>query len=188
MTENQSHWTARSTKKFLYRIASDFIEQLRDRIDALKWSQKRLAKELRVTEGRISQVLNNPGNLTLETMVDWARILGMKVSIIAYFDKNDPNNELGPVNAEIFRLCWEKARSPRSFLEIQPPIHQQMAKTDRAVVRLTEMDACSIIERKTASNEPSHARLGAYQLSQLNFEKMEKTKEISHGRAFTNNV
>ncbi len=112
------HWTNKDTKSFSYSIASDFIEQLRDRLEEIQWSQARLAKELKVTRARVSQVFGNPGNLTLETMIEWARIVGMKVSIVAYFD-SDPTNEWGPVNAEMFRQSWVKQGRPRSFFDLR---------------------------------------------------------------------
>lgn len=117
MTTYTAHWTEESPKKFAYRIASDFIEQLREKIKG-KGAQKRLAKKLNVSPGRISQVLNNPKNLTLETMVEWARALGLKISVIAY-DDDDKKNERGPINAEIFRLCWEHAKKPADMWEFQ---------------------------------------------------------------------
>jgi len=67
-----------------------------------------------VTDGRISQVLNNPGNLTLRKVVEYARALGMKVSIVAYED-GDPDNVSGPINSEIFNMCWKKAGCPNDF-------------------------------------------------------------------------
>ena len=73
-----------------------------------------LAKKLGVTTGRISQVLNDPGNLRLKTMIKYARALGLKISIVTY-DDNDPNNLKGPVDAEIFEQCWLRAGKPLDF-------------------------------------------------------------------------
>jgi transcriptional regulator with XRE-family HTH domain len=112
------HWTEASPKKFAYRIASDFIEQLRQRMAKDGWTQRKLAKKLKVSAGRISQVLNNPGNLELETMIQWARCLGMKVSVIAYYD-GDKLNERGPINAEVFRAVWENASRPTDMWAIK---------------------------------------------------------------------
>ncbi len=36
---------------------------------------------------------------------------GLFVSVVAYDDGDEPNGN-GPINAEIFRLCWEKANKP----------------------------------------------------------------------------
>jgi len=71
-----------------------------------------------LSKGRISQVLNNPGNMTIGNIVKFARAVGLKVSILAY-DDNDSGNEKGPINSEIFRICWENAGKPHDFWSIQ---------------------------------------------------------------------
>ena len=112
------HWTERSNEDFLFRIAADFITQLEDKMESLPMSQDELAQRLNVTKGRVSQILNNPGNITLSKIVKYARTLGLKVSIVAYED-NDPNNENGPINSEVFSICWEKSGKPRDFWAFQ---------------------------------------------------------------------
>jgi len=111
------HWTEESADAFVYRIASDFVEQLEQKRKTLKWTRKRLAHEVHLSTGRVSQVINNPGNLTLELIVKFARALQMKVSVLAYEDK-DPENVNGPINAEVFRVCWENARKPTAKWQI----------------------------------------------------------------------
>ena len=71
----------------------------------------------RVSPGRVSQVLNNPGNLTLKNTVRCARALGMKVAVVAYED-GDPKNKKGLVNSEIFHACWKNAGSPSDFFAL----------------------------------------------------------------------
>ena len=110
----KTHWTERSNKDFLFRIAADFIAQLEDKMESLPMSQDELAQRLGVTKGRVSQILNNPGNITLGKIVEYARTLEMKVSIVAYED-NDPNNERGPINSAVFNICWEKYGKPQDF-------------------------------------------------------------------------
>lgn len=110
----KTHWTERSNKDFLFRIAVDFIAQLEDKMESLPISQDELAQRLGVTKGRVSQILNNPGNITLGKIVEYARTLEMKVSIVAYED-NDPNNERGPINSAVFNICWEKYGKPQDF-------------------------------------------------------------------------
>jgi len=110
----KTHWTERSNKDFLFRIAADFIAQLEDKMESLPMSQDELAQRLGVTKGRVSQILNNPGNITLGKIVEYARTLEMKVSIVAYED-NDPNNEKGPINSAVFNICWEKYGKPQDF-------------------------------------------------------------------------
>lgn len=106
-----THWTENSPQKFAYRVASDFTEQVRAALKAKKWSQNKFAKKLGLTPGRVSQILNNPGNLTLETMALWARKLGGKV-VVSYYEDGDSRNQRGPINGEVFRLCWVKAGRP----------------------------------------------------------------------------
>ncbi|CUS33503.1 helix-turn-helix transcriptional regulator [Candidatus Nitrospira nitrificans] len=105
-----AHWTEKSLSDFIYRVGADFVFQLDNKID----SQKALAETLSVTKSAVSQKLNNPGNLKLETMVKYARALGLKVSVVLY-DDGDRDNERGPINSDIFRICWENAGKPKDF-------------------------------------------------------------------------
>ncbi len=118
MTTQTAHWTESSPQNFAYRVASDFVEQVRELMKTKGWSQNKFAKKLNLTPGRISQILNNPGNLTLETMAAWARKLGVKMTVTLY-DDGDRGNKRGPVNAEVFRLCWEKAGRPIYMREVE---------------------------------------------------------------------
>lgn len=112
MAELNKHWTEKSTDDFLYRIGADFVSQ----IERLLGTQSKasLARKLGVSAGRISQVLNNPGNLTLKTMIEYARALGLKISVVTY-DDGDPKNLNGPVDAEIFEQCWIRHGKPLDF-------------------------------------------------------------------------
>ena len=65
-------------------------------------------------------MLNNPGNLTLRKMIQYARAMGKKVAIIAY-DDNDPQNMKGLVNAQVFERCWERAGKPVDFFSFEEP-------------------------------------------------------------------
>jgi transcriptional regulator with XRE-family HTH domain len=103
------HWTEQNPEDFLYSIASDFVEQLRAKMTALGMSQSKLARCAKVSKGYVSQVFNDPGNLTLVTIVKFAKAVGMKVSVVGYEDA-DPAR--GPVNAEVFRICWERQGKP----------------------------------------------------------------------------
>ena len=114
----ERHWTERSIKDFIFKIAADFIVQLEDKMESENISQKKLAEKLKLTKGRVSQVLNHPGNLTIDKIVKYARALNMKVSIVAYED-NDTENERGPINSEVFKICWEKSGKPSDFWSFQ---------------------------------------------------------------------
>src|SRR5437879_5129586 len=106
MEKLKQHWTARSAADFAYRIASDFVAQLEKKIEKEGITQKQLADRIGISVGRVSQVLNDPGNLRLESTVQFARALGMKVSVVAYED-GDHENHNGPINSEIFYVCWK---------------------------------------------------------------------------------
>lgn len=108
------HWTNRSAKAFVYRIAFDFITQIEKIMASEPVTASELAKRLNVSKGRVSQILNDPRNLTLQTIVEWAQALGVKVAVVAY-DDGDVDNDDGPINPQIFTTCWEKSGKPTDF-------------------------------------------------------------------------
>lgn len=132
----KAHWTARSNNAFLYKVVDDFIIQLEKKMEAANISQGRLAKKLRISKGRVSQVLNNPGNVSLRTVIKFARSLNLKVALVAYED-NDPKNTKGPISPEVFMGCWEKHNKPRDLWETKS------LREDQALsVPLSVMDQC----------------------------------------------
>jgi hypothetical protein len=109
------HYTSTNQEALVERVTSDFIGQIAQRLEVSDTPQIELAKKLGKSESEVSQVLNlNRINLTLKTMVGYARALGMKVAVIAY-DDGDPTNENGPVGSEIFTLSWEKSGKQRDI-------------------------------------------------------------------------
>ena len=149
MGELRAHWTESSTADFLYRISSDYIRQIEKAMDDAGSNQAKLATSLGVSESRVSQVLNNPGNLTLRNVIDYARALGRKVAIVAY-DDNDPDNQNGPINSEVFAKCWEKLGCPADFFDL--------AQTER--VTSTTEDTQHISLRKIPGRETSYLEIG----------------------------
>lgn len=113
--ENNQHWTARSLKDFRYSIAADFVVQIEKQLETINKPNSWLARKMKVTPARVSQLLNNPGNLTLDTVIAMAQACRLKVGIVAYDDADSRSSAHGPVNADIFRLCWEDAGKPRTF-------------------------------------------------------------------------
>jgi hypothetical protein len=109
-----SHWTNEDAEAFFYSIATDFVEQIRARMKTLNMSRTKLAKLSGIEVGEVLHMLGNPGHLTFPAMIKFARALGMKVSIVAY-DDHDPQNEKGPINAEVFERCWREAGKPQDF-------------------------------------------------------------------------
>lgn len=113
-----AHWTQNRTADFVYSISSNFVAQIETKIEEEGISQNQIASKMNKTSGRVSQVLNNPGNLSIRVMVELARALGMKVSIVAY-DDHDPNNNDGPIDPDVFRRCWEYADRPENLFDVE---------------------------------------------------------------------
>ncbi|HEY6769553.1 MAG TPA: hypothetical protein VI386_32825 [Candidatus Sulfotelmatobacter sp.] len=115
--KSSEHWTAESIANFTYRIAADFLAQVETKIEKGEVNRTELAKRLDRTPGRVSQLLNNPGNLTVNSAVRLVRAAGMKVALVAYED-SDPENNNGPVNSAIFYQCWKHAGAPTTFFDL----------------------------------------------------------------------
>lgn len=132
-----THWTTRSTDDFVYSISSDFALQIENKLDEERITQAEFAALLGVTDGRVSQLLRNPGNLTLKKMVESARALRMKVSVVAY-DDDDPSNQNGPINSQIFTNCWVKAGKPKDFFSLQP--ENNIVRTEPTIIYVRYVD------------------------------------------------
>jgi hypothetical protein len=111
------HWTSSTIDNDVFQIAADFTLQLEKKLEVGPISNKELASRLKVTAGRVSQVLNNPGNFKLRSMTEYARALNMKLAVVAYED-NDPENKKGPINSEVFYECWKRVGRPRDFHDL----------------------------------------------------------------------
>ena len=111
------HWTSKSISAFVHRLSFDFITQIQQRLQNAHVTRKEFATRLKVTPGRVSQVFNDPGNITVERAVEYAQGAGMKVSLVAY-DDSDPQNEKGPINSEVFRRCWQLHGCPHDLLDM----------------------------------------------------------------------
>ncbi len=108
------HWTGTDTDAFIHAIASDFIAQIETKLEDEGLTRRSFARLLHVSPGRVSQILNDPSSFNLRTIVNYARVLGMKASIVAY-DDGDPNNDKGPISAEVFTTCWENSGRPQDL-------------------------------------------------------------------------
>jgi len=112
------HWTQANTADFAYSISLGFFTQLEDRLEQSPMKRRDYAEKLGVTAGRISQILNNPpDNPQLESLVQYARALGMKVAVVAY-DDGDPENDKGPIFSEVFNVSWERIGKPRDLISV----------------------------------------------------------------------
>jgi transcriptional regulator with XRE-family HTH domain len=115
------HWTYESLADFRFSVASDFVAQIQNELEVKCLSQSQLAEKIGVSEGRISQIFNNPGNLTLNTMVQCARSLELKLTVLAY-DDGDKDYLRGPISSEVFRTCWEAVGKPLDNWEVKDSI------------------------------------------------------------------
>jgi|SRR5271165_3623596 len=115
---NISHWTTHSLGDFAYWVASDFTAQIESKLEADVISNSEFAERLGVSASRVSQVLNDPGNLTLGNTVKYARALGMKIALVMYND-TDPENEKGPITSEVFTKCWERLGKPHDLFDLR---------------------------------------------------------------------
>lgn len=111
------HWTAEDTADFVFSVGADFVGQVEVKLERANIPQRELAKKLKVSPGRVSQLLNNPGNLELKTIVDCALALGLKASIVLY-DDDDHKKEYGPLHPDVFRTCWEMSGKPKDAWSI----------------------------------------------------------------------
>jgi transcriptional regulator with XRE-family HTH domain len=112
---NMSHWTQESVEDFAYHLSLDFFAQLEDRLEDEELSRKDFAEESEVSAGRISQIFNSPPeNPKINSLVKYAQVLGLKVSIVAY-DDDDPTNDKGPVFSGVIAKCWERMGKPRDL-------------------------------------------------------------------------
>jgi transcriptional regulator with XRE-family HTH domain len=126
------HWTSESPDAFIRRVTFDFWTQFQKRLDALPLSQSDLSKIFGVSESAVSQTLNNSRNPTLKTLYQYAQAARLKFAIVPY---DDPDPENGPVNSEIFTLCWERAGRPHTFGEVSKlPAINSVASTNESIV------------------------------------------------------
>jgi len=111
MDDTAQHWTDDSTEDYLHAISSDFVRAVESAMGD-QVTQSQLAERLAVSESRVSQVLNNPGNLTLRKIIEYSRALRVKVAVVLYAD-----DAKGLIPSEIFSKCWQKLGKPRDFFE-----------------------------------------------------------------------
>jgi transcriptional regulator with XRE-family HTH domain len=143
-SEPERHWTAASADDFVRRITFDFIAQLEEKMKSDGISQAELAKALGVSEAAVSRVLNDPPNLTLRTIVRYALAVGAKAALVAY-DDGDHANTLGPVNSEVFSVCWENTGKPHDMWEVSDNsqvVHVQVMSVNWIATRQLSLPAC----------------------------------------------
>jgi len=116
--KGMAHWAFEDDASLQARIASDFLSQIEAIVAEKDWSHADLAKALDVSEGRVSQVFNNPGNLTLRSMTKFANAVNMLVSVVAY-KLTDELRRAGPVGSDVFEACWSKLGRPLTHWDLE---------------------------------------------------------------------
>jgi len=112
-----NHWTQASDEDLSFSILSDFLADVETRMELLSISRSVLAQRLDVTPSAVTQALDGEAaNPTVQTLVKYAKAVGLKVALVCY-DDSDPANNLGPVYAGIFAKSWEKCGKPRDLFE-----------------------------------------------------------------------
>ena len=113
---NHGHWTADNPLRMVRWVASDFIAQVETRIEQIPgFTYAHLADRLKVSLGRVSQMMNSPGNFTLKNGVLYAGAVGMHAVVVTY---PAGCNNGSPISGDVFRTCWEIAGCPTNMFEI----------------------------------------------------------------------
>jgi hypothetical protein len=156
--EELAHWTQRSVADFVYNISSNFVSQLERRMEEREIGRGEFAVLMNKSKGRVSQVFNNPGNLSLRVIVEYARTLGMKVSLVAY-DDGDPEDKNGPINPEVFVKSWEMADRPQDLFEVAEKETKQ-AEMTRLRNNISYGKPQSVYASKSAEPQPGMPWIG----------------------------
>lgn len=99
-------------------ITFEFMMALYAKMEEKGISLEELAAKLGKTEKYVEKKFNDPGKLSLDTMVPWAAALGLKVSVVPY-DDQDPSFEKMPVYSGMFAGIWETIGRPHIFEELE---------------------------------------------------------------------
>ena len=180
MTGKIKHWTERTITDFLYSMGADFVHQLESEMKGTGTTRVALAAKLGVSVGRVSQVLNNPGNLTLRAIIRYARACGRKVSIVTY-DDGDPQNETGPVRAGIFTSCWELAGKPHDFFDMS---ESQRAANTASFTAAHQFSVATIVSNASLIKGQDSSPSG--RLSQFKVQAIEGWERQASNQPWTN--
>ncbi len=175
--EQLKHWTSRSVNDLVYSVASGFVAQIETKMEDEDMDRKTLADVLKVTRGRVSQVLNDPSHCSLRGFARYALAVGMKMSVLAY-DDGDASNKLGLINAEVFSDCWRRCGRPRDLFELRgvggTATHGQI---DQSIYEFTTPCApfASPTSTKVEGQRVTGVPAGSYTLTQM------QTRQESYG-------
>jgi predicted XRE-type DNA-binding protein len=156
---NTQHWTSSTLKDFAFWIASDFTAQIESIMESKPMDNAELAETLGLSPSRVSQVLNNPGNLTLGNAVKFARGTGHKVALVVY-DDSDPDNNRGPISASVFEECWRRLGKPTEMRqEFQAEAGMQPPKKQPASVAMFQRQQAAAGEIGSFQANTSHSTM-----------------------------
>jgi transcriptional regulator with XRE-family HTH domain len=98
--------TEKAIQDAMYFSSYGFLDEIEDRLEELGMQRKDLARKVDVTEGRISQIFRNPGNLTLKLVAKIAHAVDLKISLVPY----EASQLLHP---QVFTHCWRTCGRPQ---------------------------------------------------------------------------
>ncbi len=138
-THTKKDW---DLEEFHFQVALGFIDQCEKKMALKEMKRKDLAENLGVSEGYISQIFNNPANLTLKTISRIARNLGEKASVILY-DDGDPTNLKGALSPMVFVECWNVVGKPANLWEVEEYVEGiQLSLFDSMQVYSNPLSVC----------------------------------------------
>ena len=101
----------------LYKLSHQFTSQIKIAMDQGGLKYKDIAERMGLTPGRVSQIMHDPGNITLSTMIKLGNAVGLKTSVLLY-DYNYDNLDDDHIIPSVFRACWRRLGSPKNMLDI----------------------------------------------------------------------
>jgi len=129
--QRAQHWTT-TVDKFTSAILMDFMCSFENIIESKHLNLERVAERMNQIKDEEDSVEYTPEliqtvidtaaehEVNVSTLVLFARALGMKVSLVLYYD-DDPDNLQGPVLGETIMQCWADAGYPRDIDLEEPP-------------------------------------------------------------------
>ncbi len=141
------HWTRENEEALVNSLAMDLTSIVEEALDQGRLSRAQLRKALNVTNGRISQILSAPGNLTLRTMVRLARACGKDITVVPYEYQGDDS---GPIHPQVFYASWEAAGKPAMMWQVD----SVRARVPGGPIPEDDVWACRVIPLAPVADRP----------------------------------
>lgn len=110
------HWSRKDESALVNALAMDITSIVEQALDSGALSREELRQALDVSNGRISQILSAPGNLTLRTMVRLAKVCKKDITVVPYEYQGE---DKGPIHPQVFVKAWEAAGKPSMMWELR---------------------------------------------------------------------